>query len=73
MQRQTQMNMHKNMSMVEQQTLDEIADRAHDLRFACQQFTQFDPNVMMLEVHELAEMLCKVKSGFYKGAGSADI
>ena len=67
------MNMYKELTFDEEQVLNEIADRAHDLRFACEQFQQFDPNVMMLEVHELAEMLCKVKSGHFKKEVNCDL
>lgn len=54
------------MTAMEQKALDEIYDRAIDLQFAVQQFHQFDPNVMVMEVHELSEMLCKVQSGKFK-------
>ena len=50
----------------EQQALDQIAERALDLQFACHQFQHFDPNVMLVEVNELSEMLCKVSSGKFK-------
>ena len=66
-------NMHKQteqafwkrgqMTYRERQALDQIYDRAIDLQFAIQQFHQFDPNVMIVQVQDLTEQLCKISSG----------
>ena len=52
--------------------MDQIADRALDLQYACNQFIQFDPIVMLTEVNELSEMLCKIKSGKFKSETGDD-
>ena len=69
-------NMHKQteqafwkrgqMTFREQQALDQIYDRAIDLQFAIQQFHQFDPNVMIVQVQDLTEQLCKISSGKFE-------
>lgn len=69
MHKQTEQNYWKRgeaPTALEQQALDQIAERALDLQFAVQEFQQFDPNVMVMEVHELSEMLCKVQTGKFK-------
>ena len=47
----------------ERRCLAEIRERALDLQFACQQFSAFDPNFMLTQVHELSELLFKVQAG----------
>ena len=48
---------------MEKEQLDQIREEALDLQFMCQQYEQFDPSVMLKEVHHLAEVLCKLRSG----------
>ena len=44
-----------------------------DLQFVCQQFQQFDPNFMLTQVHELSELLFKVKSGKINEDGQGEL
>lgn len=69
MHKQTEQNYWKRgqrPTTLDQQALDQISERALDLQFACHEFQHFDPNVMLTEVNELSEMLCRVKSGKFK-------
>ena len=54
---------HRDGTEVDRLCLLQVRERALDLQFACQQFQQFDPNFMLTQVHELSELLFKVKSG----------
>ena len=75
-------NMHKQteqafwkrgqMTLREQQALDQIYDRAIDLQFGIQQFHQFDPSVMIVQVQDLTEQLCKISSGKFEESPQND-
>ena len=47
--------------------LSQVRERALDLQFACQQLQSFDPNFMLMQLHELSELLFKVQAGKLDG------